>query len=121
MAGCASMKSDNYNGATSAKETTARGPVETVSDATINTKVKASFAADDLVKAHNINVDTVRGVVTLNGTVNTAIAAASRKAWALGCVAIIEVSELFCPERCRSRRAHPDGRNINKALIRFGR
>src|SRR6187549_3755958 len=72
MAGCASWKSDNYNGATSAKETTARGPVETVSDATINTKVKASFAADDLVKAHNINVDTVRGVVTLNGTVNTA-------------------------------------------------
>lgn len=55
-----------------AGEASPRGPVQTVSDATINTKIKALFAADDLVKARNINVDTIRGVVQLNGTVNSA-------------------------------------------------
>jgi hyperosmotically inducible protein len=34
--------------------------------------VKAVLAADDLVKARNIDADTVRGVVTLNGTVHSA-------------------------------------------------
>lgn len=72
MAGCASWRTDSDNRSTMAKETTARGPVETVSDATINTKVKATLAADGLVKARNIDVDTVRGVVTLNGTVMSA-------------------------------------------------
>ena len=72
LAGCASWRTDEANRSTVAKETTARGPVETVSDATINSKVKATLAADDLVKARNIDVDTVRGVVTLNGTVNSA-------------------------------------------------
>ena len=42
---------------------------ETVSDATITTKVKAQFAADDRVKAMSINVDTDNGVVTLRGDV----------------------------------------------------
>ncbi len=49
-----------------------RGAVQTVSDAAINTKVKAALIADEMVKARHINVDTVRGVVTLNGTVNSA-------------------------------------------------
>jgi osmotically-inducible protein OsmY len=49
-----------------------RGAVQTVSDATINTKVKAALVADEMVKAREINVDTLRGVVTLNGTVHSA-------------------------------------------------
>jgi hyperosmotically inducible periplasmic protein len=40
-------------------------------DAGITTAVKAKFAADDLVKASNIDVDTENGVVTLNGTVGS--------------------------------------------------
>ena len=71
LAGCASWRTDNSS-STIAKENTARGPVETISDATINSKVKATLAADGMVKARNIDVDTVRGVVTLNGTVNSA-------------------------------------------------
>jgi osmotically-inducible protein OsmY len=41
------------------------------SDPGITTSVKAQFAADDLVKARNLNVDTVNHVVTLTGTVNS--------------------------------------------------
>jgi hyperosmotically inducible periplasmic protein len=41
-----------------------------VIDPMVTAKVKTKFAADDLVKAHTINVDTDRdGVVTLRGTV----------------------------------------------------
>lgn len=46
-----------------------RSASQTVDDATITGKVKASLIKDDLVKARNINVDTKRGVVTLSGTV----------------------------------------------------
>ena len=42
---------------------------EAVSDAMITTKVKASFAADDQVKATAIKVDTDDGVVKLDGKV----------------------------------------------------
>ncbi|WP_428310798.1 BON domain-containing protein [Hydrocarboniphaga sp.] len=45
-----------------------------ISDATITTKVKAQFAADDMVKATAINVDTDNGVVTLKGEVASAAA-----------------------------------------------
>lgn len=45
--------------------------------------MKAALAADDLVKARNINVDTIRGVVQLNGTVNSA--AEKAQAIALAC------------------------------------
>ena len=41
------------------------------SDAGITTAVKAKLAADDTVKASAINVDTGKGIVTLNGTVGT--------------------------------------------------
>lgn len=61
-AGCATYRSD---------ATAPRGVVETTSDATITAKVKTAFAADDLVKATKIDVDTMRGVVTLNGTVSS--------------------------------------------------
>ena len=73
VSGCAMFKGDGGKTAKTTTDTSAdpRGPMATVSDATINSKVKALLAADDLVKARNINADTVRGVVTLNGTVNS--------------------------------------------------
>lgn len=49
-----------------------RGPVQATADAGITAKVKIALAADELVKAHKIDVDTVRGVVQLSGTVNSA-------------------------------------------------
>lgn len=42
------------------------------SDAGITTNVKMKLAADDMVKARNIDVDTENRVVTLNGTVESA-------------------------------------------------
>jgi osmotically-inducible protein OsmY len=42
-----------------------------VDDATITASVKTKFAADTDVAAHNIDVDTVEGVVTLTGKVDT--------------------------------------------------
>ncbi len=49
-----------------------RGPMQAASDAVITAKVKTALAADDMVKARNIDVDTMRGVVQLNGTVRSA-------------------------------------------------
>jgi hyperosmotically inducible protein len=43
-------------------------------DAGISTAVKTKLAADDTVKAYQIDVDTERKVVTLTGTVDTAMA-----------------------------------------------
>ena len=45
-------------------------------DAGITTKVKSQFAADDTVKAYEINVTTREGVVTLEGDVDSAAAKA---------------------------------------------
>lgn len=60
------------NGSTaSTASAPARGPVQTTADASITAKVKTALAADELVKARNIDVDTVRGVVQLNGTVSS--------------------------------------------------
>ena len=39
-------------------------------NARITSEVKLKFAADDTVKALNIDVDTNKGLVTLRGTVN---------------------------------------------------
>jgi hyperosmotically inducible protein len=44
------------------------------SDAGITTAVKAKFAADDTVKAYQIDVDTKEKIVTLKGEVDTAAA-----------------------------------------------
>jgi hyperosmotically inducible periplasmic protein len=44
---------------------------DALSNARITSEVKLKFAADDTVKALNIDVDTNNGVVTLNGTVNS--------------------------------------------------
>ena len=43
-------------------------------DAGITTNIKSKMAADDTVKAHQINVDTSNGVVTLTGDVDSPIA-----------------------------------------------
>ena len=48
-----------------------RSPTQTASDAAITVKVKTAMAADELVKARHIDVDTMRGVVSLNGTVDS--------------------------------------------------
>ena len=73
VSGCAMFNHDSGKTAKSTTDTSGnpRGAVTTVSDAAINSKVKAVLAADDLVKARNIDTDTVRGVVTLNGTVHS--------------------------------------------------
>jgi len=42
-----------------------------VDDSVITSKVKTEMATDKEVKAHNINVNTTRGVVTLTGTAAT--------------------------------------------------
>jgi hyperosmotically inducible protein len=44
------------------------------SDPGITTAVKTKLAADDVVKAYRIDVDTTQGVVTLSGAVDTAAA-----------------------------------------------
>jgi hyperosmotically inducible protein len=52
-----------------AAETQRRSVGQTIDDVTITAKVKNALVGDDLVKARNINVDTRRGVVSLNGVV----------------------------------------------------
>jgi hyperosmotically inducible protein len=44
---------------------------EAISDARVTSEVKLKFAADDTVKALNIDVDTDNGLVTLRGSVNS--------------------------------------------------
>lgn len=43
-----------------------------VDNAALTTKVKAALLADEMVKGTQINVDSNNGVVTLNGTVDSA-------------------------------------------------
>ena len=47
-------------------------PNDQLDDSAITASIKAKYATDDDVKAHNIDVDTVNGVVTLSGVVDTA-------------------------------------------------
>ena len=68
-AGCASWNHEKTASAGVSAEH--RGPVQTADDATITAKVKAKLAADDTVKARKIDVDTMRGYVTLYGDVHT--------------------------------------------------
>src|SRR5688572_11181817 len=75
VTGCANWKSADTrtNGSTaSTPAAEPRGPVQTASDASITAKVKTALGNDELVKARNIDVDTLRGVVTLNGMVGSA-------------------------------------------------
>lgn len=91
ITGCAHFRGDNTAKASDSQ--TARGPVQTTADAVINGKVKTALAADTMVKARNINVDTVRGVVTLNGTVNSADEKAHAIRVARGIDGVVEVKD----------------------------
>jgi hyperosmotically inducible protein len=73
VSGCASWRANHENTA-SASTSAHRGPVQTASDAAITAKVKTAMAADKNVSAADIDVDTLRGVVSLNGTVKDATA-----------------------------------------------
>jgi hyperosmotically inducible protein len=48
-----------------------RSPGAVIDDALITSKIKASFAADPQVSALAIDVDTLNGVVSLTGVVNS--------------------------------------------------
>jgi osmotically-inducible protein OsmY len=72
VSGCASWRAEHTSTASNAPAH--RGPVETTADAAITAKVKTAMAADKNVSASHIDVDTVRGVVSLNGTVKDDIA-----------------------------------------------
>lgn len=69
VSGCASWRANHASDTASAGTQAHRGPVQTASDATITAKVKTAMAADATVTASNIDVDTLRGVVTLKGNV----------------------------------------------------
>ena len=68
-AGCASWSAEKT--ASSNAPAAHRGPVQTADDAAITAKVKAKLAADQSVQARKIDVDTMRGYVTLYGDVHT--------------------------------------------------
>lgn len=58
LGGCASTKENKSTG-------------QYIDDAAITTKVKSQMIADKEVSAHEINVDTSRGVVRLTGSVQS--------------------------------------------------
>lgn len=73
VSGCASWRANHMQDEqASSTSSIHRGPIQTADDAAITAKVKTAFAADELVKARNIDVDTKRGVVQLYGTVQSA-------------------------------------------------
>lgn len=97
LGGCAAFQG-NGNGATAEKQTTdtsanPRTPGRTLTDATINARVKLALAGDEMVKARNIDVDTVRGVVTMNGTVNSAAEKAQAMNLARQVEGVVEVKD----------------------------
>jgi osmotically-inducible protein OsmY len=47
------------------------GPGEVIDDSLITTKVKAALAADPMVKAREVHVETYKGVVQLSGFVES--------------------------------------------------
>jgi len=79
-AGCSSMNpssgavasNDDAISTSVAPTGTHRGLGRTAEDEQILARIKAAYAADSGVKAGNINVDVMRGMVTLSGTVASA-------------------------------------------------
>jgi hyperosmotically inducible periplasmic protein len=63
-AGCAHEHMTTYAGTKQERSVS-----QEASDAALSARIKTAFAADDLVKARNIKVDAMRGVVTLSGLV----------------------------------------------------
>ena len=93
VSGCATLKGNPSGKQTTDTSENRRGPVTTTQDAAINAKVKAALAADEMVKAHNIDADTVRGVVTLNGNVKSAAEKAQAIRIARGIDGVVEVRD----------------------------
>ena len=93
VGGCATFKGNPSGKQTTDTSENRRGPVTTTQDAAINAKVKAALAADELVKAHNIDADTVRGVVTLNGNVKSGAEKAQAIRIARGIDGVVEVRD----------------------------
>jgi hyperosmotically inducible protein len=91
--GCATFKGNPSGKQTTDTSENRRGPVTTTADAAINAKVKAALAADEMVKAHNIDADTVRGVVTLNGNVKSSAEKAQAIRIARGIDGVVDVRD----------------------------
>jgi osmotically-inducible protein OsmY len=53
------------------ESTSSQSALQPIEDTWITTKIQSQYFLDPLVKGHEINVDTQRGVVTLTGTVAT--------------------------------------------------
>jgi hyperosmotically inducible periplasmic protein len=54
-----------------AGDSTHRSTSRVIDDATLTTKIKADLYADPVVKGHEVSVNSYRGVVQLNGFVDT--------------------------------------------------
>ena len=93
VGGCATFKGNPSGKQTTDTSQNHRSATTTVADAAINAKVKTALAADEMVKAHNIDADTVRGVVTLNGTVKSAAEKAQAIKIARGIDGVVEVKD----------------------------
>lgn len=91
--GCSTLRGNPSGKQTTDTSENRRGPVTTTQDAAINAKVKAALAADEMVRAHNIDADTVRGVVTLNGTVKGSAEKAQAIRIARGIDGVVEVRD----------------------------
>jgi hyperosmotically inducible protein len=66
-AGCANSPPATYAGNNQERTAT-----QSMSDGALSAKIKTAFAVDSGVNASDIKVDSMRGVVTLTGTVKTA-------------------------------------------------
>ena len=70
-----------------------RSATQAVSDSTLSARIKTAFAADDLVKARDIKVDVMRGVVTLNGTVTSQAERSKAISIARNTTGVVEVKD----------------------------
>jgi osmotically-inducible protein OsmY len=69
--GVAACATDHKPTPTYAGNKQERTVTQSASDATLSAEIKSKFALDSLVKARDIKVDVLRGVVTLNGIVTS--------------------------------------------------
>jgi hyperosmotically inducible protein len=79
---------------------------EITDDATITTTINAKFLSDDMVSALDVNVDTYRGVVTLDGLVANQAAAARAIDLALS---TRNVTKVICNLTLRNQALSPRG------------
>ncbi|MFC0250965.1 BON domain-containing protein [Massilia consociata] len=70
---------------------TQRGTGEYIDDAAITTRIKAAFATDPEVKAHDVQVETYKGTVQLSGFVESPESAARAAQIARGIPGVREV------------------------------